>query len=68
MMIWNLFHPALPGDRASRLRTEEEDFRKREHEEFVDILANESPYLAGKLHADKYGKAEAIVVPANYKG
>lgn len=67
-IIYTLFHPAMPGDRASKLRTEEETFRKKEHEEFVDILSNESPYIASKLHGDKYGKAEAVVVPANYKG
>jgi len=68
ILIFNLFHPALPGHRQSLERTRDETELKKEIQLFEDIIGNESPYLATKLHADRFGKAEGIVVPHNYKG
>lgn len=57
-IVYILHNPILPGDRESRLRTEDERKQQKDRETDLDIMEDANPYLVGKLHGQ-----EAIVRP-----
>lgn len=59
MVIFNLLHPALPGDRKSKLRTEMEENDRKELRETEDVLESQGrSWIGNQLHS-----REAITVP-----